>query len=211
MSPADYLTTLTWRYACKKFDPTAKIAPDVMQALEESLRLAPSSIGLQPWHFVMVHDQSVKKSLRAISKDQAQVEDCSCYAVLCALRQPSVDDVECCIARIAEVRQPSPEKLAGSRAFYTQVIESLGDQVGVWAEHQVYLALGFLLSAAALLRVDSCTIGSMDGPKCDMLLGLDKGPYRAVLGVALGYRSANDAYALEAKVRFPREAVIEER
>ncbi len=212
MNPQNYQKALEWRYACKKFDPSASISPCVMDALEESLRLAPSSIGLQPWHFVIVEDAELKKSLRAISMNQAQVEDCSCYAVMCALRDPSIDDVERYLARVDEVRHPSAEKLEGSRQFYTGVLNARNaEERAAWAENQVYLALGFLLSAAALMKVDSCAIGSMDGPKCDAILGLDNSPYRTVLGVALGYRSSDDAYASEEKVRFLRDDVLEKR
>lgn len=42
-----------------------------------------------------------------------------------------------------------------------------------WLDCQVYIAVGFLLSAAAALRVDSCTIGGMDRAKYDEILGLD--------------------------------------
>lgn len=51
-----------------------------------------------------------------------------------------------------------------------------------WLDCQVYIAVGFLLSAAAALRVDSCTIGGMDRAKYDEILGLDGTPYRSVVG-----------------------------
>jgi nitroreductase len=212
MNPKDYLEVLEWRYACKKFDPSASIDPSVMDALEESLRLAPSSIGLQPWYFVVVADQDLKKSLRGIAMNQSQVEDCSRFVVMCALRDPSAEDVERYLARVEEMRAPSAEKMEASRKFYSGVLSSrTPEERAAWAENQVYLALGFLLSAAALMKVDSCAIGSLDGPKCDVLLGLDKTPYRTVLGVALGYRSPEDTYAAEAKVRFLRGDVLETR
>jgi nitroreductase len=40
---------LIWRYATKRFDPTKKISQNDLHTLEESLRLSPSSFGLQPW------------------------------------------------------------------------------------------------------------------------------------------------------------------
>jgi len=49
-SPA-LIDALNWRYATKRFDPTRKIPADVWHALEQSLVLSPSSIGLQPWKF----------------------------------------------------------------------------------------------------------------------------------------------------------------
>lgn len=51
----------------------------------------------------------------------------------------------------------------------------------------------------------------MDRRKYDEILGLDGTPYRSVVGVALGYRAQDDAYAREAKVRFPAGEVIDIR
>lgn len=96
--------------------------------------------------------------------------------------------------------------------FYTSYVEALApEKMHAWLDCQVYIAVGFLLSAAAALRVDSCTIGGMDRAKYDEILGLDGTPYRSVVGVALGYRAKDDAYAREAKVRFPAGEVIDIR
>ena len=85
--------------------------------------------------------------------------------------------------------------------------------VGSWPVYWygIIIAAGFLLSAAAALRVDSCTIGGMDRDKYDEILGLDGTPYRSVVSVALGYRAKDDDYAREAKVRFPAGEVIDIR
>lgn len=43
ISPEQYIDGLEWRYACKKFDPEARIEKPTWHALAESLRLSPSS------------------------------------------------------------------------------------------------------------------------------------------------------------------------
>jgi nitroreductase len=58
---------LNWRYAVKKFDSTRKISAPDLQTLEESLRLAPSSYGLQPWKFLIVQSPEVRKKLTSVS------------------------------------------------------------------------------------------------------------------------------------------------
>ena len=192
ISPEQYIDGLEWRYACKKFDPEARLEQPTWHALAESLRLSPSSLGLQLWKFVVVTNRELKARLREGSWNQSQVEDCSHYGVLCSRR--------------------SAEKLASSADFYTSYVEALApEKMHAWLDCQVYIAVGFLLSAAAALRVDSCTIGGMDRAKYDEILGLDGTPYRSVVGVALGYRAKDDAYAREAKVRFPAGEVIDIR
>ena len=48
ISPADLLERLDWRYAVKQFDPALRIDEPTWNALEESLRLSPSSGGPVP-------------------------------------------------------------------------------------------------------------------------------------------------------------------
>lgn len=211
-TPQDCLDSLQWRYACKKFDPTKKIDEATWQALAESLRLSASSIGMQPWKFIDITSAELKQKLRPESWNQSQVTDCDHYVVLCAKRDITMDDVERHLANIAKIRQCSAEKIEGSRQFYGGYVSQMTPEfIYRWTESQVHIALGFVLSAAAALRVDSCTIGGLDREKYDEILGLTDSPYRTVLAVALGYRAADDAYAQEKKVRYPMDEVMEKR
>ena len=72
---------LNWRYACKKFDTTKKIRESDWALLSESLRLAPSSYGLQPWKFIHVQNSETRKLLLAQSWGQTPVTDCSHFVV----------------------------------------------------------------------------------------------------------------------------------
>jgi len=63
VSPDQLLQQLQWRYATKKFDSTKKIPEDVWNALEQTLVLAPSSFGLQPWKFFVVNDPETRQKL----------------------------------------------------------------------------------------------------------------------------------------------------
>ena len=94
ISPEQYIDGLEWRYACKKFDPEARIEKPTWHALAESLRLSPSSLGLQLWKFVVVTNKELKARLREVSWNQSQVEDCSHYVVLCARRTATQRDVD---------------------------------------------------------------------------------------------------------------------
>lgn len=125
ISPEQYIDGLEWRYACKKFDPEARIEKPTWHALAESLRLSPSSLGLQLWKFVVVTNKELKARLREVSWNQSQVEDCSHYVVLCARRTATQRDVDRYLAQIEFTRHPSAEKLASSADFYTGYVKSL--------------------------------------------------------------------------------------
>ncbi len=78
-----------------------------------------------------------------------------------------------------------------------------------WNVRQVYIALGQLMSTAALLGIDSCPMEGLSTSGYDRILRLEKTGYATVVACALGYRSAADKYAEIPKARFERAKVIE--
>lgn len=83
--------------------------------------------------------------------------------------------------------------------------------ITTWAANQVYIALGTLLTSAALLGVDTCPIEGFSPAECDRILALEGTPYQSAVVCACGYRSAEDPYAKLAKVRYPGHELIEYR
>ena len=77
-----------------------------------------------------------------------------------------------------------------------------------WATRQAYIALGNLMTCAAVLGVDTCPMEGFVPGEYDRVLGLENSDYVTVVCCALGYRSANDKYAGLAKVRYPATDLI---
>jgi nitroreductase len=71
-----------------------------------------------------------------------------------------------------------------------------------WATRQAYIALGNLMTCAAVLGVDACPMEGFVPAEYDRVLGLGDSGYASVVCCALGYRAASDKYAGLAKVRF---------
>lgn len=55
------------RYTAKKYDPNKKILGDKIAQLKEIIRLCPSSINSQPWKFLFISDENVKRKLAGVS------------------------------------------------------------------------------------------------------------------------------------------------
>ena len=201
---------LNWRYATKKFDPAKKIPDDTWQALEQSLILSPSSIGLQPWKFVVVTDPAVKTQLTAASYRQAQVADCSHLVALAARRDIDAEHVERHIARMVEVTGTALESLVKFRTMTMRNLDKAraAGTLDVWQEHQIYIALGQFMASAAVLGVDTCPMEGIEPEKYDEILGLAGSNYATVVSCAVGYRLPDDKYANIKKVRFKPEDVI---
>ena len=49
------------RYATKKFDPTRRISDEDWEALVEVGRLAPSSLGFEPWKMLLLNNKEMKQ------------------------------------------------------------------------------------------------------------------------------------------------------
>ena len=73
-----------------------------------------------------------------------------------------------------------------------------------WAARQSYIALGNLMTAAAVLGVDACPMEGFVPAEYDKILRLAGSGYATVVACALGYRAAGDKYASLAKVRYSR-------
>ena len=207
------LKQLNWRYATKKFDPIRKISPADWAVLEEALILTPSSYGLQPWKFIVVTDQALKARLRPASWNQAQVEDCSHLVVFTAKQDISEADMDRFVARIAEVRGAALKALPPTRASWWATSSAAPGHAIIqeWAARQTYIAMGNLLTSAAVLGIDACPFEGIEPAKYDEILGLKDSGYATVAACPLGYRAADDKYASAPKVRFKAKDVIDHR
>lgn len=211
---AQLLESLNWRYATKAFDPDRKIAPQLWKTLRESLVLTPSSFGLQPWKFISAGESpELREKLMAASWHQTQPRDASHFVILAVHKNIDDAHLDRYMARTAELRGTTVESLAGFRRVISQSLEGARGQgtLDTWQTHQIYIALGQFMAAAALLGVDTCPMEGIDRVKFDEVLGLDREKWTTVVACAAGYRSDADKYAEMPKVRFPVEEVFEER
>lgn len=208
----EYLKNLEWRYATKKFDTTKKLSEEQINFLEEAARLAPSSFGIQPWKFYVVSNPEVREEMKKASWGQAQVTDAS-HIFVVASRIGLVDkDVNDFADDMIKTRGVPAESVEGYRQMMIGSMNGKRDQ-GVlddWCARQAYIGLGFILSAAAQNGIDACPMEGFDNAAIDKILGITEEGYASRAYCAVGFRAADDDYAKEKKVRFPKERVIKE-
>jgi len=63
----EILDAFNFRHATKEFDPTKKISDEDFQFILETGRLSPSSVGYEPWKFLVVENKDLKEKLKAVS------------------------------------------------------------------------------------------------------------------------------------------------
>ncbi len=188
------------RYTTKAYDATKTISEKEIEELKKILNLCPSSINSQPWRFTFVSKGEVKDALAELSRfNKERVQKASHIVVFSA-----IDNVELFEARI------NANLSAGAVGYYQTFVKPLGEaQIKNWFAHQVYLSLGFFLSACASMEIDATPMEGVELGGYADVLKLDG--YTPLFAVAIGYRDENDSNqpSITPKTRLDLEAVIE--
>ena len=201
---------LNWRYACKKFDPTKQIREQDWNILTESLRLSASSYGLQPWKFIVVQTPEIRKQLQDQSYGQTPVTEASHFIVLTYKETLDEAHIDRFVAEAAKTRGVEASSLTGFRNMMVgDLIKGPRfETIKWWAQRQVYIAMGSILTTAALMEIDTLPMEGLNAAGYDKILGLEGSGWKTLAAVACGYRAADDKYQHNKKVRFSAADVI---
>ena len=137
--------------------------------------------------------------------------DASHFVVFTARTKVTEADVNKLVKLTSDIRKVPAESLN----FYRDMM--LGDVVNgprgkighEWAARQAYIALGNLMTCAAVLGVDACPMEGLNPAEYDRVLGLNGSGYATVVACALGYRAASDKYASLPKVRYELNDLVQ--
>ena len=72
------------RRSVKHYDPNHKFSDEEIEQLMSLAVLSPTSFNIQNWRFVLVKDPEIRKKIRSVAWDQAQVTDSSLFLIICA-------------------------------------------------------------------------------------------------------------------------------
>jgi len=205
----EIIKALKWRYAVKVFDPSKKVSDEDLNTILEAGRLSPSSIGLEPWKFIVVENKDLREKLRTASYDQPKVTDAS-YLIVIASRTDHEKMSSELIERTMKIQGKSEEDLIGLKQMADSSVSSkLGvNKINDWFTYQTYIPLGIMMETAALLNIDTCPMEGFDPMKVNELLGLSSKNLTASTMLVVGYRG-DDSYATLPKVRREFNDVVE--
>ena len=164
----------------------------------ETARLSPSSFGLEPWRFLVVQNPALREELRDIAWGAAdKIMDCSHFVILLARTQAAMQaDYQ---ERIwGGVHEMPSETVGMMQKFFKQFAETdfaIADNpraFNEWASKQTYIALANMMTAAALVGIDSTPMEGFQKENVEKLLS-EKGlinldEYRVSVMAAFGYR-----------------------
>jgi nitroreductase len=203
----EIIIALEKRYAVKSFDKSKKVSVEDLKIILESGRLAPSSLGLEPWKFIVVQNEELRAKIRVASYDQTKVTDASCLIVI-AYRTDSAKLVSETIERTAKIQNKTKEELAPLERMLDGAMSRQEAEKMAWIKAQTYIALGMMIETASLLGIDNCPMEGFDSKQIDSILGLKEKNLSTATILAIGYRG-DDVYASKPKVRRTYDEVVE--
>ncbi|MDD5298311.1 MAG: NAD(P)H-dependent oxidoreductase [Rhodocyclaceae bacterium] len=210
----EILAAFRFRHACKQMDPEREIPDDEFAAILEAGRLSPSSFGYEPWHFLVIQNPVLREKLKAVAWGaQGTLPTASHFLAILVRKdmrfdQPYVDGYNRSVAKLADEARAGRE--ARFRNFQEHDHRLLADSRYLldWAGKQTYIALANMLTAAALMGVDSCPVEGFHREKTEALLAeeglLERETWSLSVMAAFGYR----VNPQPAKTRRPMTEVV---
>ncbi|RZJ63480.1 MAG: NAD(P)H-dependent oxidoreductase [Flavobacterium sp.] len=207
----NYIKSLEWRYATKKYDSADKVSPEDIESLKTAVRLTPSSVGLQPYKVIVIEDKAMREKLvEGVSgNNKAVVADASHVFVFAIEENVGKKQIDKYMETISEIRNTPLDSLQGFHDYISNYLAGFtAEQRNNWSAKQAFIALGNLMSAAALLKIDTTPMEGFDPNAVNEILGLEKLGLSAAVIAAAGYRHEEDAAQHSKKVRKPNNELF---
>lgn len=200
----DLSTIIRERHSVRKYDASFKIPREEIEEILSEAILAPSSSNLQPWRFIVIDDQEVKKELRQIANNQEQVETSS--AIIAVLGDKEMyhniekvyrSNYEAGFMNLETVEQI----IQNSKNYYTQASEEIRKNIASFDTGLVSMQLMLIAKAKGY---DTVTMGGFDKEKFMKKFNITD-RYMPIVLIAIG-KAAAPAYQT---TRIPLKEIIE--
>jgi len=200
----DLSTIIRERHSVRKYDASFKIPREEIEEILSEAILAPSSSNLQPWRFIVIDDQEVKKELRQIANNQEQVETSS--AIIAVLGDKEMyhniekvyrSNYEAGFMNLETVEQI----IQNSKNYYTQASEEIRKNIASFDTGLVSMQLMLIAKAKGY---DTVTMGGFDKEKFMKKFNISD-RYMPIVLIAIG-KAAAPAYQT---TRIPLKEIIE--
>ena len=207
------LDAFHFRCATRYYDPERKISREDFDYILELGRLSPSSVGSEPWQFLVVQNPELRQALKSVSWGMAtQLDDASHVVVILANKHMRYDseDFRANLARRGLTEEQMQANMATYQRFQTEHINVLENDRTLfdWASKQTYIALANMMTGAALIGIDSCPIEGFNYDDMNRTLAetgaFDPAEWGVSVAVTFGYRAQDIA----PKARKPIEDVV---
>lgn len=165
--------------------------------------MSPSSIGIEPWEFLVISNDEIKNELANLSPGgKKQIPTCSHLVILLNRNANDLKSDSEYLNKLFNEDKHLPKEFT---ELLLKMIKDVNDnrfknnenEINHYSREQTYIALGTMLTTSALLKIDSCVIGGYNSEAVTKLLNdkniLDTNHFNISCMLALGYRNENPA------------------
>ncbi|AEW76741.1 NAD(P)H-dependent oxidoreductase [Aggregatibacter actinomycetemcomitans] len=207
------LDAFHFRCATRYYDPARKISKEDFDYILELGRLSPSSVGSEPWQFLVIQNPELRQALKPVSWGMAtQLDDASHVVVILANKNMRYDseDFRANLERRGLTEEQIQTNMVTYQRFQTQHINVLENDRTLfdWASKQTYIALANMMTGAALIGIDSCPIEGFNYAEVNRILAqtgaYNADKYAVSVAVTFGYRAKD----IRPKARKPLNEIV---
>ncbi|WP_425436624.1 nitroreductase family protein [Paenibacillus donghaensis] len=202
----NFTDIITGRRSIRKYDPSVKISKEEMTEILTEATLAPSSVNMQPWRFLVIDSPEGKAKLAPLVKFNQLQNETSAAMIAVFGDLNNFDYAEeiygTAVERGLMPAEVKERQMGGlSKHFSTLPHEVNKDTVLIDAG----LVSMQLMLAARAHGYDTNPIGGYDKEQIGEIFGMDKERYIPVMLLSIG-KAAEEGYA---SVRLPIDRITE--
>lgn len=194
------LDAYNFRHACKVFDADKKIPAEDFEFILETARLSPSSFGFEPWKFLVIQNQALRDKLKSIAWGaQGVIPTASHFVIILARKQKSLRyDSPYIDHMMRDIHHLPDDAIEIRRGYYENFQKNdfnlLDNERAMfdWSTRQAYIALANMLTASAMIGIDSLPMEGFKAQEMEQLLtdefNIDILEFGVACMVGFGYR-----------------------
>ncbi|MGL4106933.1 nitroreductase family protein [Clostridium sp. LP20] len=202
----DFKEILRGRRSIRNYDTGVKISKEEMAEILEEATLAPSSVNMQPWRFLVIESNEGKEKLGPLASfNKLQVETSSAVIALFGDLN-NFEYSEEIYSKAVELGYMPLEVKEKQMSFISSIASKLDPQVN----RETVLIDGGLVAMQLMLVArshgyDTCPIGGFDKENIAEAFDLDKNRYVPVMLISIG-KAGDNGYK---SVRLPIDKVAQ--
>jgi nitroreductase len=148
---------------------------------------------MQPWRFIVVQDPEQRRRLRAVSYNQAKVEEASAIIVACGDRDGWRRDLEEMLRMGRAGGMPESYAAQAAAGVPEYLSEFSREEMASWLNKQVSVALTTMMWMAEVLGYDTAMLEGFEQPGVCETLRLPMS-YLVVSMLAVGHLKGTDKF-----------------
>ncbi|NOC90426.1 NAD(P)H-dependent oxidoreductase [Ruegeria sp. HKCCD6604] len=209
---AQIIEAFNSRHATKIFDPERKVSDADFETILEAARLSPTSFGHEPFRILMIQSPDKRELFREFSwgangmmnGSTGQLGTASHFGIILAatgeLMRAGSDYLQDHYRQVKQLPEEVIEIFNGAYGkFQAEDHKITSDrEITDWSGKQAYIVLANMMTAGALMGIDSCPIEGFDMERTTQTLaehfGVDTAKWKPAVMFAFGHRAKDPEF-----------------